>query len=181
MEVFHVVRTVSIFPDITLSSWSKGFNSVLLAFLHLLVCMSFNTGNGFSSMNFVWFDRMSIQVLDCLHWISSSFDLNFVWLHSLLYFSSNLTESGIYSCLFDAGVCGIFDCCEEIVISRVESNCEGAVDHSSFDVSSKIYFANIIISDYSIISRVRSIMSCNIVKRATSWKCDSRVKSFFRS
>ena len=67
VEVLHIVRAISLLPHKSLPGRSKGLNGILLPFLHLLVCLSFNTGNSFPCMDLVGFNRMSIQISNCFH------------------------------------------------------------------------------------------------------------------
>lgn len=122
---------------------------------------------------------MSIEILYHFYWISFTFDLDLVRLHSLLNYGSNISKSNIDSCFLQASVSSIFNCFKKLIISWIKSNSKGCIDNSSIDMSPKINFADIIISKYCIISRVWSIMSSTMVDGATCWKGNTRPKSIF--
>jgi len=164
------MRALSFLSNVTFSCWSKSFNSVLLSFDHLFIWIIFNTGNCFSSVNFIGIDRMSIQVFNYFHRKSSSFYLNLVRLHSLLNRCSYFWKSCINAGFSNTSIGCIFYSLQESIIHGIESNCESCVNYVSLDVCSKIYLANVIISNDSIVSRVWSVMSCDIIQWTTSWK-----------
>lgn len=154
---------VSILSNITLSSWSESFNCILLTFLHFFVCSSLYTRNCFSCMNFVRINRMSIKISDNFNGINFSFNLYFISLHCFLDASSYLSKSCINACFPDTSISCIFYCFKKLIISRIESNSKSCIYHSTFYMGSKVYFTDIIICNDCVISRIRAIVSCDIV------------------
>ena len=109
VEVFHVVRAVSFFFDVSIAGGSESFNCVGFSFLHFDVGVVLDARNCFSSMNFVRINGVAIQVLDYFDLMGFSFDLDFITLHGFLYESSDFSKSGIDSCISDSSVGSIFD------------------------------------------------------------------------
>ena len=120
IEIFHIVRAISILSDISFSCWSKCLNCVLLSFLHFLVCVSFYARNCLACMDFIWINRMSIQILHYFHRIGSSSNLNLIRLHSLLDSRTDFSQSSVNTCFSNTSVGCIFDCSQQVVVGRVE-------------------------------------------------------------
>ena len=132
-------------------------------------------------MNLIGINRMSIEVSNYFNWINFSLDLHLVRLHCFLDSSSNLPQSCIYACFSDSSVSGILDCLKKLIIGRVEGHSESAIDDPAFNLGSEVNFAYIVIGKHSIVSRIRRVMSSDIVQGASSRKSDARLKAFFRS
>ena len=64
----------------------------------------FDNGNCFARVYSVCVNGMAIQIANRSNGIGLAIEFNFVWLHCLLYSSTNLPQSGVYSCLFDSSV-----------------------------------------------------------------------------
>ena len=111
---------------------------------------------------------MSIEVLNDFDLMSPTFDLYFVAFHRFLDFGSDFSKSGVDACFSDTSVGGVFDSHEEVVIDGIESYCECTVDDPSFDVSSEVNLAHIVVSYHSIVSWVRRVVSCHVIDRAAS-------------
>ena len=62
-------------------------------------------------MNFVGVDGVPIEILDYLDLVSLALDFYFIAFHGLLDQASNFSQSGVDSCVLDASVGGVFDCC----------------------------------------------------------------------
>lgn len=181
MEIFHIVGAVSFFSDKAFSCWAKSFNCILLSFLHFDVWICFYAWNCFASMNLVRIDWMSIQILHNFNWVNLSFDLNLIRFHSLLNKSSNISKSNINTCLLETCISCIFNSLEKFIISWIECDCESCINDSSVDMSTKINFANIVISEDCIISGIRSVVSCTMVYWTASWEGNAWFESIFRS
>lgn len=157
------MRAISLFSYITFSCRSKSLYSILLSLDHFFIRVIFYTRNCFSSMNSIGINWMSIQIFNYFYRINSSFYFHLIWLHSLLNSSSYFRESGIYTSFSNSCVSCIFDRFQKPVIHGIKSNSKSGINNISFDVCSEINFTNIIISYYSIISRIWRIMSCNMI------------------
>merc|ERR1719354_349682 len=63
--------------------------------------------------------------------------------------------------------------------SFIKSNSKGAINQVSFEVHTKVNFAHIVFGDDCIVSRIRRVVSCNIVQRASGGKGLSSFNSLF--
>lgn len=164
MEIFHVMRTITILFNMASTCRTKGLDCIAFALLHFLIwIISFNARNCFTCMNFVGLNRMPIQIFDNFDWIYFSFYLDLVWFHCLLDSGSDIIESHINSCLFNSSISCVLDCLQKLIIGRVESYCESSVDNSSVYMCSEINFTNVIVGDDSVVSRVRGVMGCHVI------------------
>lgn len=157
------MRTIPILSYMTFASRSKSFNSITFSFLHLDIWVCFDTRDSFACMNFIRLNRMPIKIFYNFDWISFSFYLNFIWLHSLLNQCSQISKSDINACLSNTCIGGIFNSLKQFIICRIKCYSKCSINNTSVDMRSKIYFAHIIISNNSIISWIGSVMSCNVI------------------
>ncbi len=164
MEIFHVMRAITILFNMASTCRTKGLDCIAFTLLHFLIwSVSFNARNRLTCMNFIRLNWMPIQIFDNFDWINFSFYLNLVWFHCLLDPSSDIVESNIDSCLFDSSIGGVFDCFQKLIIGWVEGYCESSVDNSSVYMCSEVNFTNVVIGDDSVVSWVRGVMGCHMI------------------
>jgi hypothetical protein len=132
-------------------------------------------------MYLIRINGVAVEISNNFDRIYFSFDFNFVRLHSLLNPTSNLSEPGIDTSLSQSSIGGVLDSLKQLVVGGIECNSEGTINDSSLDMSSEIDFADIIVVQDSIISRIGSVMCCYVIKRTPSGEGYSRFKPFFRS
>lgn len=173
------MRAIVIFSHKAFASRAKSFNSVLLALLHLLVCVCLHTGDSFSSVDFIGIDRMSIQISDHLHRVDLALDLHLVRFHCFLDLSANLSKPGIDARLPQSRIRCVLHGLEQFVVGGIEGNGESAVDDPALDVCPEVDLADVVIAEHCIVSGIGSVMRGNVVQRAPRRKCDSRLKAFF--
>jgi len=145
IKVFHVMRTISLLFDVTSTCRSECFDGIKLTFLHFDVRISFSAWNSFSTMNFVAIDWVSIKILYNLHLMNFTVNFDFIRLHSLLNFLTNIWQSCINSCFFNTCVGCILNGQKKIVINCVESDSKGSINDSTFNVSTEINLTHIVI------------------------------------
>lgn len=106
---------------------------------------------------------MSIKILDNLNRIDLSLDLNLIRFHGLLDQRSDIPKPDIDAGLLDAGIGGILDSLEKLIVRRVESYSEGCIDDSTVDVRTEVDLADIVIADYRVVSRVGRVVGGHVV------------------
>ena len=172
--VLHIVRTFAVLFDESFSSRTESFNGVAFTFLHLrVVVWHLHTWYCLASVNSVRLNRMPVQISNYFYRVGSSLNLHFVGLHYLLYLASNFTESHIDSSFPEACIGCILNCFEKLIIGRIEGDCECSIYDPSVDLRSEVDFADIIIADDGIVPIVWSVVSSNMIERATCWETNT--------
>lgn len=145
IESLHVMAAIHVFPYVSLTRRSEGFNGILFAFLHLVLIWALDNRHALASMNLVPLDAMTAKVLDCLNSISLALNFDLIRFHGLLNGFTDLTESGIDTRVTNAGICRIFYSLEEVIVGWVERNCECAVGHDSAHVAAVVNLHDIVL------------------------------------
>lgn len=130
---------------ISFSGRTKSFNGKKFAFFHfssVAICDDWNT---LTSMNSIWGNRMTTKILNCLHCMSFISDGNLVRFHHFLNCLSDISKSHIDTSLFNSFVSSLLNSIKKRVKLRIESNRKRTIDNLAINLSSEIYFHNIII------------------------------------
>lgn len=125
--------------------------------------------------------RMSIQILDNFNRIHFPSNLNLVRLHNLLNSTSYFTQPRVNSSLHQSCVSRVFHSLQQLIIGRIEGHSKRAVDYSTLYLRPEIYLTDIIISDNSVVPRIRSIVSSHVVQRTSCRKRNARLQPLLRS
>jgi len=110
MKIFHIVRAISILPNVSFACGAKCFDSIALALLHFDIWVIFDAGYSFATMNLIWLNRVAIQIANYFDWVDFSLYLYFIGLHGLLNVAANLSDPHVDTCLLDSCICSIFHC-----------------------------------------------------------------------
>lgn len=162
--ILHIVTTLPFFPDISLASSGEGLDGILLILFHLSVVVVLDNGHTLASMDTIGFHAVSTQVPAGFHLVRLLVDGHLVALHHLLYGSTHVFQSHVYSRRLYASVSSILSSQEQVIILLFKSNSEGTVNNASFDLSAKVYFADVVLLNDGIVSVVGGVVGCHVVE-----------------
>lgn len=110
VEALHVVATIDILPDVSLSSRPECLDSILLSFLHLVLIGALDNRHTLTRVNLVPLDAVTAKVLDRLNTICFALDFDFVRLHGFLNSLTDFAEPSINAGMANSSVSCVFYC-----------------------------------------------------------------------
>ena len=119
-------------------------------------------------MNVIRSYQVATQVPNWLHTISLVVYFHLKRLHSLLNSCAYFIQSCIYSCFSYTSLSSLLNCLQKVVIDRVECYCECTIYQMALHMGSKVYFADIIFTQNSLIPIIGSVMGRTVVDTAAS-------------
>src|ERR1700733_9765838 len=112
--------------------------------LHPRPIPSLDYGDRFPTVDLVWVNGVAREISDGFYLVGFPVEFELVGFHCFLDSCTNVTQEGVDTGMFDCRVGGVFNCCDEIVVTGVEVHCECAVTDSSVDVDPNIHFHYIV-------------------------------------
>lgn len=113
---------------------------------------------------------MASDVANRLDWVGSTIDFTLIALHGLLDVATEFAKADINPCFADTRIGCVLDCCEEIVVHRIECHGEGAIDDTAIHMDADVDFHNVILLEYFFAACVWAVMSSNFVKVQAGWE-----------
>mmetsp|Transcript_493 Transcript_493/g.1024 ORF Transcript_493/g.1024 Transcript_493/m.1024 type:complete len:228 (+) Transcript_493:563-1246(+) len=122
---------------------------------------------------------MPIKIADWFDRVGLSIDLHLIRFDGFLDCSPNLRQPGVDASLFDAGVRAILCGRDQVVILRVERNCESAVDNPSIHLNSKIQLTHIVMCQHYLIPIIRGVVRSHMIQGAAGGKSPATIQPVF--
>src|SRR5271170_1023517 len=138
--------------------------------LHPRLISPLDDRDRFSAVDLVGVNGVTREISDGFYLVGFPVEFEFVGFHCFLDGCTNITEEGVNAGMFDCGVCGIFDCCDEVVVAGVKVHCECAVADSSVDVNSNIHFHHIVFLQDYLVACVGGVVCRDMVQGKASWE-----------
>ncbi len=158
------MRNFALVVNIAIAGTSECLDGKNIAFLHLGRVARLDNGNALGSMNAVGKDCVTGKVADRLDRIRRAIDLALVAFHSFLYLLSQLAKTHIDASFLHAGIGGILDGRQQVVVHGIECHCEGTVDNASIDVDANVDFHDIALLEHRLIAGIRTEVCRNVIK-----------------
>src|SRR5271154_2584098 len=133
----------------------------------------------FPTMDLVWVNGVAREISDGFYLVGFPIEFELVGFHCFLDGRTDVAQESIDTRMFDCCVGGVFDCCDEIVVTGVEVHCECAVTDSSVDMDSNIHFHYIVFLQDYLVACVGGVVRCDMVQGKASWEPDSSGETIF--
>mmetsp|Transcript_9384 Transcript_9384/g.13915 ORF Transcript_9384/g.13915 Transcript_9384/m.13915 type:complete len:213 (-) Transcript_9384:331-969(-) len=130
-------------------------------------------------MNAVRPDAVSIQVSNTLDWKRLSIQLNLITFHHLLNSLANIAKTHVNSSRLDTSLSRLLHSFQQWIVSRIERNRKCTVNDSTVNLRAKVNLHHIIILQYSIVTRIWSVMGSDVINAAAGGKANAATKPFF--
>jgi len=173
VEVKHIVAAINVMINVAFACTSESLDGVLLAFLHTACVSILNNRYLLAAVDAPAKHIMPIQVAHTFNRISFVVDFDFEALHGLLDLLTDVSQTNINASSLDARLCGFLNCSDELIILWVKSHCESTVSHKSANVRAVIDLHDVVLEKYSLITKVRCVVSCAVVDAATGWESNA--------
>lgn len=108
IEVEHIMTTVHVFINISLTSASEGLNCILFPLLHSFGITIFYNWHTLTSMNSIALNTVPTKISNTLNRVCFVSNLNFVRLHRFLNLLSDISQTNINPGCFNTSVSSIF-------------------------------------------------------------------------
>lgn len=198
MLIAPVAVNSYVISDISFASAAEGFDGEHIAFFHALSGSGFDEGDLFAAMDLVAQDVMASDVPNRFDRDDLSVELDFVALHYFLDCLTDVIHPGIDASFLGAfisfadgmqgrfadlepSIGGCLDSREQIIVGRIETHGEGAIDNPTADMNSEIHFEEIVVLEDNLLgSRIGSPVSSYVVQAEPSRKSHAGLESVSR-
>ncbi|KAH3671709.1 hypothetical protein OGAPHI_000414 [Ogataea philodendri] len=144
-------RALAAMNNVSLTGGPESLNGKSLAFLHLGGVTVLHNWHGFSTVDLERLDVVALQIPYTLDWVHLAVELDLITLHHFLHSLTDVCHSDIDTSSLDTGVCGLFHCLQQRIVSFVEGVGPSTVYNVSVNMDTKIDLHNVIVLMLGII------------------------------